>query len=68
MSELTLVIPARNESESLPDVLDEIKELDHKIIVSLHKDDILDTLHPIMFSYAETICLNILLEYKLYTP
>ena len=41
MSELTLVIPAKNESESLPDVLDEIKELDHKIIVSLHKDDIL---------------------------
>lgn len=41
MSELTLIIPAKTESESLPDVLNEIKDLGHKIIVSLHKDDVL---------------------------
>ena len=41
MTELTLVIPAKNESESLPLVLDELKKLDVKIKVILHKKDIL---------------------------
>jgi len=41
MTELTLIIPAKNESESLPIVLEEIKNLDVDVKVLLHKDDIL---------------------------
>ena len=41
MSELTLIIPAKYESESLPSVLREIKDQDVKIKVLLHKDDLL---------------------------
>ena len=41
MTELTLIIPAKNEPESLPIVLEEIKDHDVKIKVLLHKDDIL---------------------------
>ena len=40
MKNLTLVIPAKNESESLPIVLNELKSLDCKILVSLKNDDI----------------------------
>ena len=39
MSDLTLVIPAKNESESLPKVLDELKKFDHNISIILHKSD-----------------------------
>ncbi len=38
-SDLTLIIPAKNEKESLPIVIDKIKKFDHKITVSLKKDD-----------------------------
>ena len=31
MSDLTLIIPAKNEKESLPKVLDELREFDFKI-------------------------------------
>ena len=41
MSELTLIVPAKNESESLPHVLDELKIHDVKIKVVLHEKDIL---------------------------
>ena len=41
MSELTLIIPAKNESESLPRVMKEIQDLDVKIKVLLHKEDTL---------------------------
>ena len=41
MTDLTLIIPAKNESESLPIVLDELKHQDVKIKVLLHKDDVL---------------------------
>ena len=41
MSELTLIIPAKNEAESLPQVLNELKDLDVKIKVVLHQKDIL---------------------------
>ena len=41
MSELTLIIPAKNEAESLPQVLDEIKNFDVKIKVLLHEKDVL---------------------------
>jgi glycosyltransferase involved in cell wall biosynthesis len=41
MSELTLIIPAKNESESLPQVLNELKKHDVKIKILLHKKDIL---------------------------
>jgi len=40
MNNLTLIIPAKNESESLPKVLDELKEYKYKIDVILHKSDI----------------------------
>ena len=39
MNNLTLVIPAKNESESLPKVLDEISNLQLKVIVVMPKDD-----------------------------
>ena len=39
MNDLTLIIPAKNESESLPRVIDSLKNLDCKIKVSLKIDD-----------------------------
>lgn len=39
MKDLTLVIPAKNESDSLPKVLDEVKNLDCKIIIVLEPSD-----------------------------
>ena len=46
MEHLTLIIPAKNEKESLPDVLDELKKYNLKIIIILEKDD-LDTINAI---------------------
>ena len=46
MSDLTLIIPAKEEKESLPRVLQSLKYLDHKIIVSLPKND-LETINSI---------------------
>ena len=37
--EITLIIPAKNESESLPKVLDELKKFNFKIIVILRSED-----------------------------
>ena len=37
--DLTLIIPAKNESESLPLILDSLKKFDFKIIISLHSED-----------------------------
>tara|TARA_B100001250_G_scaffold296870_1_gene258393 strand:+ start:3833 stop:4507 length:675 start_codon:yes stop_codon:yes gene_type:complete len=39
MEDLTLVIPAKNEKESLPTVLEELKKFNLKIIVVLEKSD-----------------------------
>ena len=39
MKDLTLVIPAKNESESLPKVLDELKDYNLKKIVVIPKED-----------------------------
>ena len=46
MEHLTLVIPAKNEKESLPNVLSELKKYNLKIIVVLEKED-LDTINSI---------------------
>ena len=46
MENLTLVIPAKNERESLPSVLDELKRFNLKIIIVLEKND-LDTIESI---------------------
>jgi len=46
MNKLTLIIPAKNEPESLPEVLTSLKEIDCKIIVSL-KDSDLKTINSI---------------------
>jgi glycosyltransferase involved in cell wall biosynthesis len=46
MSELTLIIPAKKEAESLPIILDELKKYDHKIDIILHASDI-ETIHAI---------------------
>ena len=46
MEHLTLIIPAKNEKESLPNVLDELKKYNLKIIIILEKDD-LDTINSI---------------------
>ena len=46
MNDLTLVIPAKNEGETLPLVLESLKKLKLKIIISLKKDDI-DTINSI---------------------
>ena len=40
MNNLTLIIPAKNESESLPIVLDSLKNLHIKTIISLKEDDL----------------------------
>ena len=37
--DLTLIIPAKNEAESLPTVLNSLKKFNFKIIVSLHDED-----------------------------
>ena len=37
MNDLTLVIPAKNEKESLPNVLNELKTFEVKIIIILRK-------------------------------
>ena len=39
MNDLTLIIPAKNESESLPQVIDDLKSLPCKIKVSLQNND-----------------------------
>jgi len=39
MNKLTLIIPAKNESESLPKVLDELKDFNYNISVVLDKSD-----------------------------
>ena len=39
MNNLTLIIPAKNEKESLPKVLDELKNYDLKILIVLEKED-----------------------------
>ena len=43
MKELTLVIPAKEEEDSLPLVLNEIKNLELNIIVVLAEDDLKTT-------------------------
>ena len=40
MNKLTLVIPAKKESETLPRVIEQLKGLECKILVSLPSDDI----------------------------
>ena len=40
MHELTLIIPAKNEAESLPAVLSELKKYNYKIDIVLHSTDI----------------------------
>ena len=39
MKDLTLIIPAKNESESLPKVLDELKKYPYNIFIVLHESD-----------------------------
>ena len=46
MENLTLIIPAKSEKESLPNVLDELKKYNLNIIVVLEKED-LDTINSI---------------------
>ena len=46
MNKLTLVIPAKKESETLPRVIEQLKSLDCKILVSLQSDDV-DTIESI---------------------
>ena len=47
MNDLTLVIPAKNEGETLPLVLESLKKLNLKIIISLKNDD-LETINSII--------------------
>ena len=46
MTNLTLIIPAKNEKESLPKVLEYLKKSKYDVIVSLKKDD-LETINSI---------------------
>ena len=39
MKNITLIIPAKNESESLPSVIKNLKKFKFKIMVVLHKND-----------------------------
>ena len=52
MENLTLIIPAKNESESLPSVLEEIKDYTCKKIIILESSDI-ETINSIK-KYKET--------------
>ena len=40
MEDLTLIIPAKNEKESLPKVLEELKKFNFNIKICLDKNDI----------------------------
>ena len=40
MDNLTLIIPAKNESESLPKVLEDLSKYNFKINIILEKEDI----------------------------
>jgi glycosyltransferase involved in cell wall biosynthesis len=57
MSELTLIIPAKNESECLPRVLNEIKDQDVEVKVVLHENDSL-TINSIKNFTCEIIYQN----------
>ena len=46
MNDLTLIIPAKNERESLPKVLQNLKRHNYNVIVSLKQND-LDTINSI---------------------
>ena len=53
MTDLTLIIPAKKEKESLPKVLQNLEYLNHKIIVSLPKND-LETIKSELGWYPKT--------------
>ena len=57
MTNLTLLIPAKNEKDSLPVVLEEIKKFDCKIKVILEKDD-LETINSIKEFNCEIVYQN----------
>lgn len=57
MIDLSLIIPAKNESESLPLVLKEIEEYNFKKRIILHKDD-KKTIEAIMMNSSEIIYQN----------
>ena len=68
MNDLTLIIPAKNESDSLPQVLDSLKNLTCKIKVSLKVND-KTTINSIKNKNIANIfkfhnCLNILIIFK----
>ena len=54
MHDLTLVIPAKNERESLPGVLDELKPFNLKILIILEKNDI-ETINSISDYHCELV-------------
>ena len=54
MKNLTLIIPAKNEKESLPSVLDELKNYDCKIKIILEHDD-KETIDAIKFFNCDLI-------------
>ena len=49
MKNLTLIIPAKNEAESLPKFLDELKNLEAKKLVVLEKEDI-NTINSLQYN------------------
>ena len=57
MNEITLIIPAKNEAESLPSVLDELEKFNFKINIVLHNSD-LDTIESIKDYEVEIIYQN----------
>ena len=54
MEDLTLIIPAKNEKESLPKVLEELKKFNFNIKICLDKNDI-ETIDSIKDSGCEII-------------
>ena len=57
MENLTLVIPAKNEKESLPIVLSELKKFNIKILIVLEKND-LDTIDSIKDFHCDILFKN----------
>ena len=54
MKDLTLLIPAKKEKESLPSVLNELKKFDLKILIVLEEEDV-ETINSIKDFNCETL-------------
>ena len=62
MNDLTIIIPAKNESESLPLVLEKLEKLNVKILISLKKNDILTIKSFLSINFSISSSLDFMLS------